>query len=69
MNPTGRVTRSDIESKLGEIQGSLTEQAEDARSRATPILIAAAVAVVVLAFFVGKRRGKKQTTIVEIRRV
>jgi len=63
------VTRDDIEAKLVEIQDALTEQAEGARSRAVPVGIAALVLLVLLAYVLGRRKGKKQTTIVEIRRV
>ena len=63
------VTRGDIEAKLGEIQDSLTTQAEQARSKLLPAGIAAAVLLVLIAYLLGRRRGKKSTTIVEIRRV
>lgn len=63
------VTRSDIEAKLGEIQSAVTEQAQGARSRMVPLGIAALVLLLVIAFLVGRRRGRRKTTIVEIRRV
>ena len=67
--PSGRIERSDIEAKLREIKGEVDTTTE----RAKPIgMAAAAVAVVVVvgvAYFLGRRKGKKQTTLVEIRRV
>ena len=63
------VSRDDIERKLAEIQADLTTQAEGVQSRLVPVGVVAAIVVVLLAFLIGKRRGKKKTTIVEIRRV
>ena len=64
-----RITRADIEAKLRDIRGEVQETAEAAK---TPILAIAggvAAAVVVLAFLLGKRRGRRKSTVVEIRRV
>jgi hypothetical protein len=63
------VTRADIERKLAEIRG-VTEDTSDAAQDATKTgLVVAGVAVVVIAFVLGKRRGRKKSTIVEIRRI
>lgn len=65
----GRITRGDIENKLREMRGDVEETAQEAR---TPILAIAggvAVAIVVVAFLLGKRRGRRRSTVVEIRRV
>ncbi len=65
----GRITRADIEAKLREMRGEVVETAEAAR---TPILAIAggvAVAIVIVAFMLGKRRGRRKSTVVEIRRV
>ena len=64
-----RITRGDIEAKLRDMRGEVEETAEAAR---TPILAIAggvAAAVIVLAFVLGKRRGRRKSTVVEIRRV
>jgi len=64
-----RITRADIEAKLRDMRGEVEQTAEAAK---TPILaIAAGVAgfVVVVAFLLGKRRGRRKSTVVEIRRV
>ncbi len=65
----GRITRADIEAKLREMRGEVKETTDAAR---TPILAIAggvAAAVVVIAFLLGKRRGRRKSTVVEIRRV
>lgn len=63
------VTRADIESKLREIRGVTDDSTEVAQQAAKPVLIALGVAVVIGAFLLGRRRGRKRSTIVEIRRV
>jgi hypothetical protein len=68
-NAERRITRGDIEAKLKEMRGEVEQTAEAAR---TPILAVAggvAAAVVILAFLLGKRRGRRKSTVVEIRRV
>lgn len=63
------VTRADIESKLRQIRGEVDSTAK----AAVPIGLAvgaAAVAVVVgMAYLMGRRKGRKRATVVEIRRV
>ena len=63
------IGRSDIESKLREIRGEVDTAATSARNVALIAGAVGVVAVVGLAFLIGRRRGKKQTTYVEIRRV
>jgi len=65
----GKITRADVESKARQLQTELERTGEAAKG---PGLVVAGVVVVVLigvAFLLGKRRGKRQTTTVEIRRV
>lgn len=65
----GPVTRSTIEAKLREIRGEVETTAETARPYAIVAGVVVAVAVVGLAYLLGRRKGKKKTTLVEIRRV
>ena len=65
----GKITRADIESKLHDMRGDVEESAEAAK---TPILAVAggvAVAIVIVVYLLGKRRGRRRSTVVEIRRV
>jgi hypothetical protein len=68
-NGQATVTRADIEAKLREIQGVTDSTGEVAQNAAKPVLVAVGVAVVVVAFLLGRRRGRKHSTIVEVRRV
>ena len=67
--PGGRIEISDIRAKLEEIQGDTSEVVE--RSRSTVIIgaVAGVVVVVGVAFGLGRRRGRRKSTWVEIRRL
>ena len=63
------ITRDDLERKLRELRGGVDQVTDSARSY---VLAAGAVAVVVVvgvAFLLGRRRGRRRTTVVEIRRM
>lgn len=63
-----KISRDDIEAKLRELQGEVDETAESAKGMAVAVGAAVAVGVIVVVFLMGKRRGKRKTTIVEVRR-
>ena len=62
------VTREDIEAKAREIIGAADETRGSARSTAVTGGVAVAVAVAT-AFIVGRRRGSRKKTLVEVYRV
>ena len=63
------ITREDIESKLREIRGEVETTGNNVKTYAIAAGAVVAVAVVALAFTLGKRKGKRKTTVVEVRRV
>ncbi|MEA2717270.1 MAG: hypothetical protein QOI99_1587 [Actinomycetota bacterium] len=65
----GRITRADIESKLRQLRGDVEETGEAVVEKGKAMVGVAAAAVVGLVFLLGVRRGKKKSTVVEIRRV
>ena len=65
----GRVSRGDIEQKLREIRGEVDSTGESVKQYALIAGAVVAVTVVAIAFAWGKRKGKKKTTVVEVRRV
>jgi MYXO-CTERM domain-containing protein len=67
--PEQPVSRADIEAKLAEIRGVADDTTEVAGEAAKTGLVVAGVAVVVVAFLLGRRRGRKKSTIVEVRRI
>ena len=66
--PAGRVTRQDIENKLRQIRGDVDTAGEVAKGAGTVVAGVAVVLIVAVAYFVGKRRGKRKSTVVEVRR-
>lgn len=69
VRPDRPATRADIEAKLHEIRGEVDATAGEAKSYALTVGIVAAVVLIGGAFLLGRRRGRKRTTVVEIRRV
>jgi hypothetical protein len=68
-SPVGPVTRDDIEAKLRELRGQVDTVGEKAKSGAMVVGAVAAATVLAAVYLLGRRRGKKRTTIVEVRRV
>jgi hypothetical protein len=63
------ISRDDIEAKFRELQGEVEIIGEEARSYGITIGVAAVVLVVAVAFVLGRRRGRRNRTIVEVRRI
>lgn len=62
------VEPSDIEAKAREIEAALEETKESAQNTAVIAGVAVAL-IVVIAFLIGRRRGKRSKAVVEIYRV
>ena len=62
------ITRDDIKAKLHEIQGEATSTVEEAKT--TIVAVAAAVGVVVLVgvYLLGRRGGRRRSTVIELKR-
>lgn len=63
------ITKDDIKAKLAEIQGDATTTVEGAKSQLLAVAAGVGVALVVVAFFLGRRGGKRRSTVIEVRRV
>ncbi|MGH9181893.1 MAG: hypothetical protein ACRDY5_09280 [Acidimicrobiales bacterium] len=66
---TKRITPADLEVKLREITGDVEEKGEAAKPTVMMVAGLAVVAVVAVAYLLGRRRGRRRSTVVEIRRV
>jgi hypothetical protein len=65
----GKLTRDDLESKFRELQGDANEQVEEAKGYAVTAAIAVGIVVVAAVFVLGRRKGRRRSTVVEIRRI
>jgi hypothetical protein len=62
------ITRDDIKSKLGDIQGEAQEQVQGARNQVLAIGLVVGLLVLLAAFLLGRRGGKRSSAIIEVRR-
>lgn len=67
--PGQRVEISDIRAKLEEIRGDTDETAAKAKPYAMMAAVGGVVVLVGVAFLLGRRRGRRKSTWVEIRRL
>ena len=64
-----KITKADIEAKFREVQQELTSTAERAKGKVYLVAGAGGVLFLLLVFLLGRRSGKKRSTVVEIRRL
>ena len=64
-----KITRADLESKFRELQGDVEDTKAEAASYAVVAAVVAVATVAAVAFVLGRRKGRRRSTIVEIRRV
>jgi hypothetical protein len=67
--PDRKITRDDIEAKLKELQGEVGTQAEAAKVPAIAIAVGVVVLSIAAAYVLGRRKGKRRQTVLEIRRL
>ena len=63
-----RITREELEAALSDVQDDLVSAVDDRRRTAVLVGIAGAVAVILVAYFFGRRAGRRLGGILEIRR-
>ena len=64
-----QVTRGDLEAKMRELQGEVNETAGSATNVMAVAIGVGAVVTIAVVFLLGRRSGKRKTTVVEVRRV
>ena len=67
--PRTKITPADLQSKLQAFQGEVQGKVDDQKTSIATIAGGVAVVLLIIAFLVGKRAGKKKSAVVEIRRV
>jgi hypothetical protein len=65
----GEVSRDDIEAKLRELRGEVDAVGESSRSVVGVVVVGVIVAVIAATYLLGKRKGRRKTTVVEVRRI
>jgi hypothetical protein len=64
-----RIRRGDLEAKMRELQGGVTETREAATNALVTVGAVLVVGAIAVAFLLGRRKGRKRTTVVEVRRI
>lgn len=67
--PDDKITPEHLRAKFRELQGEVDSTADAAKSTAVTVGAVVVTVVVLGVFLLGRRRGRKRTTVVEIRRV
>jgi hypothetical protein len=66
---SGRVSLSDVEQKLRDLGANAQSLATDAAPPAIGALVAAGVIALAAVYLLGRRRGSRRASVLEIRRV
>jgi len=64
-----KISRADLEAKFREVQDGLQGKLEDKKSSILTVVAVTGVVLGLVFFLLGRRSGRKKTTLVEIRRV
>ncbi|HUI48943.1 MAG TPA: hypothetical protein VL119_09620 [Acidimicrobiia bacterium] len=67
--PKTPITRADLEAKFGELRGEADERAQAVKTPGIAIAVGAVVFTIVIAYWLGRRKGKKRQMVLEIRRI
>lgn len=66
MTTDSTISRDDIKAKLEELRGGVDDATESAQRSAAVVGIVVAGVVIVAAYWLGRRRGARRRTILEI---
>ena len=68
VSETKKITPDDIEARFRALTSDVDDRAEAAKGTAVAVGAVIAAAVVVGIFLLGRSRGRKKTTVIEVRR-
>ncbi|MGI9594938.1 MAG: hypothetical protein ACR2QK_02185 [Acidimicrobiales bacterium] len=68
MTETAGITPADIEAKFRDIQGQVDVVAEDSKKKMAIGGAAVALVILLLVYVLGRRAGKRKSSVLEIRR-
>jgi hypothetical protein len=63
-----RIDRDDIKAKLTDLQGEAEQTVDGAKNQLMAIGAGVALLLLILAFLLGRRGGKRSSAIIEVRR-
>lgn len=66
---TAKITRDDLEAQFAGLQSGIQGKVESKKTTIVTVAAIGAVVLLLIVFLLGKRSGKRKTTVVEIRRV
>ena len=69
MTEAADITPADIEAKFRDIQGQIDVVADDSKKTLAIGGVAGAVLLLLLVYVLGRKAGKKKSTVLEIRRL
>ncbi len=64
----GPITPDDIKAKLGDLQGEARQQVDGAKNQLITVGAAVGLLLLVIAFMLGRRGGKRSSAVIEVRR-
>jgi hypothetical protein len=62
------ISRDDIKAKLGDLQGEARTQVDGARNQLVTVGAGVALLLLVIAFMLGRRGGRRRSAVIEVRR-
>lgn len=62
------ISRDDIKAKLGDLQGEARTQVDGAKNQLITVGAGLALLLLVIAFMLGRRGGKRASAVIEVRR-
>lgn len=66
--PQGQISRDDIKAKLGDIQGEAEHTVDGAKNQLLAVGVGLGILLLIIAFLLGRRGGKRSSAIIEVRR-
>ncbi|MBK6858381.1 MAG: hypothetical protein IPG97_17985 [Microthrixaceae bacterium] len=63
-----KITREDLEAKFRQLTADVDDRADAAKGTAVAVGAVVAAAVVIGVFLLGRSRGRRKTTVIEVRR-
>ena len=68
MSAEAQITPGDLKGKLEEIQGEATQQVESAKNQILAAGVLIGLLLLIAAFLLGRRGGKRASAVIEVRR-